>query len=121
MVEAMHEQPEDEEKLEAANGWYRGDWEDAGTSAPPRPCRRHPNLLALSVGADGQHDADKEGRHMLNKAQTIDNNRIHDTETGSNEVQIALMTERIKMHKKDHHSRRMIVEHAPSPKTSRSR
>ncbi|WP_394944374.1 30S ribosomal protein S15 [uncultured Ilumatobacter sp.] len=53
---------------------------------------------------------------MPNKAQTIENNRIHDTDTGSPEVQIALMTERIthltehlKMHKKDHHSRRGLL------------
>ena len=53
---------------------------------------------------------------MPNKAQTIENNRIHYTDTGSPEVQIALMTERIthltehlKMHKKDHHSRRGLL------------
>ena len=53
---------------------------------------------------------------MPNKAQTIENNRIHETDTGSPEVQIALMTERIthltehlKMHKKDHHSRRGLL------------
>ena len=43
-------------------------------------------------------------------------NKIHDSDTGSPEVQIALMTERIthltehlKMHKKDHHSRRGLL------------
>ncbi len=53
---------------------------------------------------------------MPNKAVTIDANKIHDTDTGSPEVQIALMTERIthltehlKMHKKDHHSRRGLL------------
>jgi small subunit ribosomal protein S15 len=53
---------------------------------------------------------------MPNKVQTIENNRIHETDTGSPEVQIALMTERIthltehlKMHKKDHHSRRGLL------------
>ncbi len=50
------------------------------------------------------------------KIETIDKNKIHDTDTGSPEVQIALMTERIthltehlKMHKKDHHSRRGLL------------
>lgn len=53
---------------------------------------------------------------MPKKAVTIDANKIHDTDTGSPEVQIALMTERIthltehlKMHKKDHHSRRGLL------------
>jgi small subunit ribosomal protein S15 len=53
---------------------------------------------------------------MPNKAETIGKNKIHDTDTGSPEVQIALMTERIthltehlKMHKKDHHSRRGLL------------
>jgi small subunit ribosomal protein S15 len=53
---------------------------------------------------------------MPNKADTIDKNKIHDTDTGSPEVQIALMTERIthltehlKIHKKDHHSRRGLL------------
>ena len=42
--------------------------------------------------------------------------RRHDTDTGSSEVQIALLTERIvnltehfKTHKKDHHSRRGLL------------
>jgi len=53
---------------------------------------------------------------MLNKAETISKNKIHESDTGSPEVQIALMTERIthltehlKMHKKDHHSRRGLL------------
>ncbi|NNE13189.1 MAG: 30S ribosomal protein S15 [Ilumatobacter sp.] len=53
---------------------------------------------------------------MANKAETIEKNRTHDTDTGSPEVQIALMTERIthltehlKVHKKDHHSRRGLL------------
>ena len=42
--------------------------------------------------------------------------RLHETDTGSPEVQIALLTERInhltehlKVHKKDHHSRRGLL------------
>ena len=53
---------------------------------------------------------------MPTKAETIDKNKTHDTDTGSPEVQIALMTERIthltehlKVHKKDHHSRRGLL------------
>ena len=50
------------------------------------------------------------------KADTIAEHRLHDTDTGSPEVQIALLTERInhltehlKVHKKDHHSRRGLL------------
>jgi small subunit ribosomal protein S15 len=51
------------------------------------------------------------------KKQTIINKyRLHDGDTGSPEVQIAILTERInyltehlKIHKKDHHSRRGLL------------
>ena len=50
------------------------------------------------------------------KADTISEHRLHDTDTGSPEVQIALLTDRInhltehlKVHKKDHHSRRGLL------------
>ena len=46
------------------------------------------------------------------KTAIIENNRTHETDTGSPEVQIAILTERIsqltehlKVHKKDNHSR----------------
>ena len=55
------------------------------------------------------------------KASIIDNYKQHDGDTGSPEVQIALLssrinylTEHLKVHKKDHHSRRgllMMVGH----------
>jgi small subunit ribosomal protein S15 len=51
-----------------------------------------------------------------NTAATIAKYRTHETDTGSPEVQIALLTERIthltehlKVHKKDHHSRRGLL------------
>jgi small subunit ribosomal protein S15 len=50
------------------------------------------------------------------KGATIAEYRLHDTDTGSPEVQIALLTQRInhltdhlKAHKKDHHSRRGLL------------
>ena len=50
------------------------------------------------------------------KAEIIDKHRIHESDSGSPEVQIALLTERInyltqhfKVHKKDHHSRRGLL------------
>lgn len=50
------------------------------------------------------------------KQETIDAHKLHDSDTGSPEVQIALLSERIahltehlKVHKKDHHSRRGLL------------
>jgi small subunit ribosomal protein S15 len=49
-------------------------------------------------------------------SSTIESFRRHETDTGSSEVQIALLTERInglsehfKLHAKDHHSRRGLL------------
>jgi small subunit ribosomal protein S15 len=51
------------------------------------------------------------------KKEIVEDFRKHDTDTGSPEVQIALLTERIKSltehfqtHKKDHHSRRGLLQ-----------
>ena len=51
------------------------------------------------------------------KKVIIENYRIHETDTGSPEVQIAMLTKRInqltehlKQHKKDHHSRRGLLQ-----------
>ncbi|HVY27255.1 MAG TPA: 30S ribosomal protein S15 [Polyangiaceae bacterium] len=51
------------------------------------------------------------------KTSTITKFRTHDTDTGSPEVQIALLSQRIdyltehfKVHKKDHHSRRGLLK-----------
>jgi small subunit ribosomal protein S15 len=50
------------------------------------------------------------------KKQLIEQYKLHDTDTGSPEVQIGLLTHRIsyltehlKIHKKDHHSRRGLL------------
>lgn len=52
----------------------------------------------------------------MDKPAVIGEHKLHDTDTGSPEVQIALLTTRIneltlhlKMHKKDHHSRRGLL------------
>ncbi|MBO5973476.1 MAG: 30S ribosomal protein S15 [Clostridia bacterium] len=51
------------------------------------------------------------------KTQVIEANRTHETDTGSPEVQIAILTARIneltehlKVHKKDEHSRRGLLK-----------
>ena len=54
---------------------------------------------------------------MNSKNEIIQKYKKHDTDTGSPEVQVALLTERInhltehfKVHKKDHHSRRGLLK-----------
>ena len=54
---------------------------------------------------------------MPDKATTITEYRVHDTDTGSPEVQVALLTGRInhltehlKTHQTDHHSRRGLLQ-----------
>jgi len=51
------------------------------------------------------------------KSDVINKYKLHDSDSGSPEVQIALLTERInyltdhfKVHKKDHHSRRGLLK-----------
>ena len=51
------------------------------------------------------------------KSQIIEQHKLHEGDTGSPEVQIALLTERInhlnehlKLNKKDHHSRRGLLK-----------
>ncbi|MBP2642621.1 MAG: rpsO [Firmicutes bacterium] len=51
------------------------------------------------------------------KQEIIEKYRVHESDTGSPEVQIAMLTERIlyltehlKEHKKDHHSRRGLLK-----------
>ena len=51
------------------------------------------------------------------KTAIIEANKLHETDTGSREVQIAVLTKRIsdltehlKVHKKDHHSRRGLLK-----------
>jgi small subunit ribosomal protein S15 len=53
---------------------------------------------------------------QVQKDEIISDFRVHEADTGSPEVQIALLTERInmltehlKVHKKDHHSRRGLL------------
>ena len=55
--------------------------------------------------------------HAVQKSSLIEKYKTHEGDTGSPEVQIALMSERItyltehfKTHKKDHHSRRGLLK-----------
>lgn len=54
---------------------------------------------------------------MPDKQATMEAHRLHDTDTGSPEVQIALLSDRInhltehlRKHKKDHHTRRGLLK-----------
>jgi small subunit ribosomal protein S15 len=54
---------------------------------------------------------------MSDKTATIAEHRLHETDTGSPEVQVALLTERInrltehlKVHRGDHHTRRGLMK-----------
>ncbi len=51
------------------------------------------------------------------KLRSIEKHRLHGTDTGSSEIQVALLTQRInglsehfKVHAKDHHSRRGLLK-----------
>ena len=56
-------------------------------------------------------------QNTVKKKEIIEKFKTHDTDTGSSEVQIALLSERItyltdhfQTHKKDHHSRRGLLK-----------
>jgi len=56
-------------------------------------------------------------RKIMTKQEIIEKFALHEGDTGSPEVQIALLTQRInhlnehlKLHKKDHHSRRGLLK-----------
>jgi small subunit ribosomal protein S15 len=62
------------------------------------------------------HMGNREPTNLPPKGDTIARFRKHESDTGSPEVQIALLTDRIehltehlKVHKKDHHSRRGLL------------
>jgi small subunit ribosomal protein S15 len=59
----------------------------------------------------------KQKMSLKDKQKIISEYRMHEQDTGSPEVQIAILTERInhltehlKVHKKDHHSRRGLLK-----------
>ena len=56
-------------------------------------------------------------QNVIKKKEIIEKFKTHDTDTGSSEVQIALLTDRIKYltehfktHNKDHHSRQGLLK-----------
>lgn len=95
-----------------------------GRFAPCEPCSpsrlRQDNDPADHGAGSDTHKKEQcmsaEPANLPPKADTIAEYRTHPTDTGSPEVQIALLTDRInhltehlKSHKKDHHSRRGLL------------
>jgi small subunit ribosomal protein S15 len=79
------------------------------------------NLRRLDLDAGRNYNLMVEGgNYMLvteKKQEIVNAHKLHDSDTGSPEVQIALLSERItyltehfKTHKKDHHSRRGLLK-----------
>ena len=89
----------------------------------PGVCRYHGPVRWGSTSGVMRTDSFESGRDLqpkegndMSKQDTIDAHKVHDSDTGSPEVQIALLTARInqltehlKSHKKDHHSRRGLL------------
>jgi len=78
------------------------------------PCAEH-GISGLFL-ASGQ-TYNNGGTHMVSKQEIIAKYGRKENDTGSPEVQVALLTERInhltehlKVHKKDHHSRRGLLK-----------
>jgi len=64
-----------------------------------------------------KEEVDKVALTQETKREIIEKFKLHDKDTGSTEVQVALLTSRInrltehfKVHKKDHHSRRGLLK-----------
>ncbi len=64
-----------------------------------------------------KEEVDKVALTQETKREIIEKFKLHDKDTGSTEVQVALLTSRInrltehfKLHKKDHHSRRGLLK-----------
>ena len=86
-----------------------------------RRSRRMPHSIAPSfpcrVGVAGRYSKKARLSRMPDKTATITEHRLHETDTGSPEVQVALLTGRInhltehlKVHKGDHHTRRGLMK-----------
>ncbi len=74
-------------------------------------------LLPRQVGLPGRYQKKVSFPRMPDKTATITEHRLHETDTGSPEVQVALLTERInhltghlKVHRGDHHTRRGLMK-----------
>ena len=68
-------------------------------------------MVSLAV-----EDRGLKEKSLSTKAQVVEDYRTHESDSGSTEVQVALLTQRIqhltehfKVHKKDHHGRRGLL------------
>jgi small subunit ribosomal protein S15 len=74
-------------------------------------------LLPRQAGVVGRYQKKVIFLRMPDKTATIAEHRLHETDTGSPEVQVALLTGRInhltehlKVHRGDHHTRRGLMK-----------
>jgi small subunit ribosomal protein S15 len=90
-----------------------------GAGFGPQGCRAlaTAQLLPHHAGAAGRYQKKVTFLRMPDKTATIADHRLHDTDTGSPEVQVALLTQRInhltehlKVHRGDHHTRRGLMK-----------
>jgi small subunit ribosomal protein S15 len=84
--------------------------------------RLYANLISayyfpVTAKLDEKKGGDSMSLDTVKKKELIESYKVHDNDTGSPEVQIALLTERIvyltehfKTHTKDHHSRRGLLK-----------
>jgi small subunit ribosomal protein S15 len=88
-------------------------------SAMLRQATRLADTIEVAIGhpSDARPCICKEPCCMPDKAATIASYRLHETDTGSPEVQVAILSERIahltehlKVHKHDHHTRRGLMK-----------
>jgi small subunit ribosomal protein S15 len=88
--------------------------------ADPARATAHPDRSELSGTRPAQfahRSAKVRVLSMPDKTATIATYRLHETDTGSPEVQVAILTERInhltehlRLHKGDHHTRRGLMK-----------
>ena len=84
---------------------------------PERAHRSWLRAAGRGAGSEAHEGNDLSEIIDRQKPEVIAEHRLHDSDTGSPEVQVALLTKRInhlnehlKVHKKDHHSRRGLLQ-----------
>jgi small subunit ribosomal protein S15 len=84
---------------------------------PAGQCRQEFLSFPRGTSAVRRHQKKARSLRMPDKTATIAEHRLHETDTGSPEVQVAILTERInhltehlKVHKGDHHTRRGLMK-----------
>src|SRR5258708_21250539 len=90
----------------------RSRWWFPDNRSRPNGGRKRRSQFAMYTSGNSREN-DRESMSLaIEKSEVIEKHRTHETDTGSPEVQVALMTERVryltehlKQHPKDHHTR----------------